>query len=139
MTGAGGGGISLFAAGAPVIEFNVISGNSAQQGGGIWLVNQSDANIVGNVIVRNNTLTDVYVTSGHDTEIRLTIEALVDLRLRGGGHGAERSPMKRLRECEHFVALRTIGGGSMLAEATGGLDEAVVGFRAGVREEHLAG
>jgi parallel beta-helix repeat protein len=60
LTGGDGGGISLFAAGAPVIRNNVISGNSvsglfpAAQGGGIWIVNQSDALIVQNLIVGNS-------------------------------------------------------------------------------------
>lgn len=51
--GAAGGGISLFAAGAVTIEFNVIAANTASIGGGIWIVNQSSAKIVGNLIVRN--------------------------------------------------------------------------------------
>jgi parallel beta-helix repeat protein len=59
IVGASGGGISLFAAGTPLIERNIISDNTASglfpcaQGGGIWMVNQSDATIVGNSIVRN--------------------------------------------------------------------------------------
>ena len=47
-----GGGIALFGAG-PTIEFNVIQGNSADRGGGIGMINQSDANITGNVITNN--------------------------------------------------------------------------------------
>jgi hypothetical protein len=60
LTGGNGGGISLFAAGAPVIRNNVIARNSvsgispATQGGGIWIVNQSDALIVQNLIVGNS-------------------------------------------------------------------------------------
>jgi parallel beta-helix repeat protein len=60
LTGADGGGISLFAAGFPVIRNNVISGNSvsgvfpAAQGGGIWIVNQSDALVVQNLIIGNS-------------------------------------------------------------------------------------
>jgi hypothetical protein len=60
LTGGDGGGISLFAAGAPVIRNNVIARNSvsgvspAAQGGGIWIVNQSDALIVQNLIVGNS-------------------------------------------------------------------------------------
>ena len=52
-----GAGISLFAAGVPVIRNNVIVRNSvddvAGQGGGIWIVNQSDALIVQNLIAGN--------------------------------------------------------------------------------------
>ncbi|MGH7303685.1 MAG: right-handed parallel beta-helix repeat-containing protein [Candidatus Rokuibacteriota bacterium] len=60
LTGGNGGGISLFAAGAPVIRNNVIARNSvsgvspAARGGGIWIVNQSDALIVQNLIVGNS-------------------------------------------------------------------------------------
>ncbi len=60
LTSADGGGISLFAAGSPTIELNVISGNSVSglspcaQGGGISMFNQSDATIAGNLIVRNH-------------------------------------------------------------------------------------
>ena len=60
LSGGNGGGISLFAAGSPVIRNNVIARNSvsglspAAQGGGIWIVNQSDALIVQNVIVENS-------------------------------------------------------------------------------------
>jgi parallel beta-helix repeat protein len=59
LTSANGGGISLFAAGTPTIRGNVISRNTATglipctQGGGIYLVNQSDALIVGNLITSN--------------------------------------------------------------------------------------
>ena len=49
-----GGGITLFAAGAPVIRDNVIKANSAfYYGGGLWIVNRSDASIVQNLIVDN--------------------------------------------------------------------------------------
>jgi parallel beta-helix repeat protein len=60
LTGGDGGGISLFAAGSPVIRNNVIARNSvsglfpAARGGGIRIVNQSDALIVQNVIVQNS-------------------------------------------------------------------------------------
>jgi parallel beta-helix repeat protein len=60
LTGGDGGGITLFAAGAPVIRNNVIVRNSvsglspAAQGGGIWIVNRSDALIVQNLIVGNS-------------------------------------------------------------------------------------
>jgi hypothetical protein len=60
LTGGSGGGISLFAAGVPVVRNNVIVRNSvsgvspAAQGGGIWIVNQSDALIVQNVITGNS-------------------------------------------------------------------------------------
>lgn len=51
---ASGGGIALFAAGTPFIQNNYIQSNSAyNQGGGISLVNVSDANIVQNVITGN--------------------------------------------------------------------------------------
>jgi parallel beta helix pectate lyase-like protein len=51
-----GGGISLFAAGSPTLFDNTISGNGAEyQGGGIYAVNQSDANIVQNLITGNRS------------------------------------------------------------------------------------
>ncbi len=59
IIGGNGGGISLNGAGTPTISGNVISGNSvsgispAARGGGISMVNQSDALIVQNVITRN--------------------------------------------------------------------------------------
>jgi parallel beta-helix repeat protein len=52
-TSSDGGGISMFAAGTPTIQGNVIRGNAGSQGGGISLVNFSDAEIVGNLIVAN--------------------------------------------------------------------------------------
>jgi len=54
-----GGGISLFAAGTPTIKNNIIRSNvatgvsPAAQGGGIWIVNDSDALIVQNLIYGN--------------------------------------------------------------------------------------
>lgn len=53
--GSSGGGISLFAAGTPTIQNNFISGNSSSgtQGGGIWIVNDSDALIVQNLFYAN--------------------------------------------------------------------------------------
>jgi hypothetical protein len=54
-----GGGITLFGAG-PVLRNNVIKGNVAtgvspySQGGGIWIVNSSDALIVQNLIYNNS-------------------------------------------------------------------------------------
>lgn len=50
-----GGGITLFAAGTPTIENNIISGNSSSgtQGGGMWIVNDSDALIVQNLFFGN--------------------------------------------------------------------------------------
>lgn len=54
-----GGGIALFAAGTPKISNNIITGNTtaglspSTQGGGIWIVNQSDALIVQNIIYNN--------------------------------------------------------------------------------------
>ncbi len=55
LLSANGGGISLFAAGTPLILSNVIMGNRATggQGGGIVMFNSSDATIVGNIIVKN--------------------------------------------------------------------------------------
>jgi PKD repeat protein len=51
-----GGGISLFAAGTPTLLNNTISGNGAEYaGGGIYAVNQSDANIVQNLITGNRS------------------------------------------------------------------------------------
>src|SRR5260370_6702384 len=51
-----GGAISLFAAGTPTLLNNTISGNGAQyEGGGIYAVNQSDANIVQNLITGNRS------------------------------------------------------------------------------------
>jgi hypothetical protein len=50
-----GGGITLFGAGAPVIRGNVIKANSAfYDGGGLWIVNRSDASIVQNLIIDNH-------------------------------------------------------------------------------------
>jgi parallel beta-helix repeat protein len=55
-----GGGIVLFAAGTPTLKNNIITGNTAtglipaSQGGGIWIVNMSDAIIVQNLIYNNN-------------------------------------------------------------------------------------
>jgi|SRR5271166_241763 len=54
---ANGGGITLFAAGTPTLENNIIEGNDAYsggQGGGIWIVNDSDAVIVQNLIYNNS-------------------------------------------------------------------------------------
>jgi hypothetical protein len=49
-----GGGITLFAAGTPTIQNNIVSNNSAySQGGGFYIVNQSDAAIVQNLIIAN--------------------------------------------------------------------------------------
>jgi hypothetical protein len=49
-----GGGIELFAAGAPTIRGNVIRANTASTfGGGMYIVNQSDASIVQNTIIGN--------------------------------------------------------------------------------------
>ena len=51
-----GGAISLFAAGTPTLFENTISGNGAEyQGGGIYAVNQSDADIVQNLITGNRS------------------------------------------------------------------------------------
>lgn len=53
VSGGDGGGISLFAAGTPTIERNIITGNRAGEGGGISMVNKSDATIAGNLIAGN--------------------------------------------------------------------------------------
>jgi hypothetical protein len=54
MATADGGGISLFAAGTPLIQGNFIQNNMATGvGGGISMGNQSDANIINNVISKN--------------------------------------------------------------------------------------
>jgi len=51
-----GGGISLSAAGTPTLLNNTITGNGAEyEGGGVYAVNQSDANIVQNVITGNRS------------------------------------------------------------------------------------
>jgi nitrous oxidase accessory protein NosD len=51
-----GGGIAVFAAGTPTIEDNVIENNTANiEGGGIWVVNQSDAAIVQNIVAGNTS------------------------------------------------------------------------------------
>jgi hypothetical protein len=49
-----GGGIELFAAGTPTIRGNVIRANTASTfGGGMYIVNHSDASIVQNLIIGN--------------------------------------------------------------------------------------
>jgi len=55
MRGADGGGIALFAAGTPLIQGNLIRNNHSNlNGGGIVMSNQSDANIIENVITKNS-------------------------------------------------------------------------------------
>lgn len=55
-----GGGITLFAAGTPTLKNNIIRGNVAtgvspsSAGGGIWIVNDSDALILQNLIYNNS-------------------------------------------------------------------------------------
>jgi len=52
---AAGGGMSVFAAGTPTLEDNSIGGNVAyDQGGGIWIVNYSNALLVQNLIYNNS-------------------------------------------------------------------------------------
>jgi len=53
--GSNGGGISLFAAGTPLLQNNIITQNSSSggQGGGIWIVNDSNALIVQNLFAGN--------------------------------------------------------------------------------------
>ena len=51
-----GGGVGLFAAGSPLLEDNRIAGNSGPvQGGGIYAVNQSDAQVAQNLIYGNSS------------------------------------------------------------------------------------
>jgi len=60
MDSGNGGGISLFAAGTPTLMNNIIAGNVAKglsngsQGGGIYIVNDSDALIAQNLLYNNN-------------------------------------------------------------------------------------
>jgi parallel beta-helix repeat protein len=60
LTSADGGGVSMFGAGSRTISGNIIRQNTVSglspcaEGGGIWLVNQSDALIVNNVISGNS-------------------------------------------------------------------------------------
>jgi hypothetical protein len=69
---AAGGGISLFAAGTPTLKNNYIRANVAyDQGGGIWIVNYSNALIVQNLIY-NNTLTDD-INAGQGAGIYLSV------------------------------------------------------------------
>ena len=50
-----GGGISLFASGTPTLLNNTISNNNGRtQGGAIYAVNQSDANIIQNLVIGNS-------------------------------------------------------------------------------------
>jgi parallel beta-helix repeat protein len=52
--GSGGGGIAMDAAGTPTLRNNVIRGNSVLgQGGGIWIINDSNPLIVQNLIYNN--------------------------------------------------------------------------------------
>ncbi len=57
-----GSAIGMFAAGTPVIIGNTMTGNSAVagdcrfDGGAVWMVNQSDADIVQNVIAENEAI-----------------------------------------------------------------------------------
>ena len=51
--GSGAGGVQLFAAGAPTISGNVIKDNVGGIGGGMSLVNHSDATITNNIIAGN--------------------------------------------------------------------------------------
>jgi len=52
--GSGGGGIAMDAAGTPTLRNNVIRGNSVSgQGGGIWIINDSNPLIVQNLIYDN--------------------------------------------------------------------------------------
>jgi parallel beta-helix repeat protein len=60
LTSANGAGISMFGAGSPIISANIIRQNTATglspctQGGGISMVNQSDALVVNNLITGNS-------------------------------------------------------------------------------------
>lgn len=74
-----GGGIALFAAGTPTIENNTISGNTAtglspaSQGGGIYVVNDSDALILQNLIVGNNAGQGGFNTGGQGGGIAFSV------------------------------------------------------------------
>jgi parallel beta-helix repeat protein len=48
-----GGGISLFAAGAPTIDRNLIAENTANEGGALAFGNTSDAMVTNNLMIRN--------------------------------------------------------------------------------------
>lgn|SRR5215469_803160 len=61
---ASGGGISLFAAGSPLIKNNVIIGNSSSQGGGISMANEADEVIVQNLIAKNSSPDGAEIYSG---------------------------------------------------------------------------
>lgn len=53
--GSGGGGISLFAAGGPLIQDNIITGNDGgTQGGGLIMFNNASPQIIGNVFSHNS-------------------------------------------------------------------------------------
>jgi hypothetical protein len=53
-SGVGGGGIALFAAGAPLIQDNIFTGNNGGiQGGGIAIVNDASPKIVDNLFIHN--------------------------------------------------------------------------------------
>lgn len=53
--GSGGGGISLFAAGGPLIQNNIITGNNGgTQGGGLIMFNDASPQIIGNVFSHNS-------------------------------------------------------------------------------------
>jgi hypothetical protein len=53
--GSGGGGISLFAAGGPLIQNNIITGNNGgNQGGGLVMFNNASPQIIGNVFSHNS-------------------------------------------------------------------------------------
>ena len=67
------------------------------------------------------------------------IEAILDLRLAGGGHRAERAAVEGLQEGDHLEALHAIRLRALAAEAARGFDEPVIRLGTGVREENLAG
>jgi hypothetical protein len=81
---ASGGGVGLFAAGRPLLQLNVIAGNSTSNGGcgwggGIAIANFIDAKIVNNLIAQNSACTGGAVywinpsTSGATTFVNNTI------------------------------------------------------------------
>lgn len=61
------------------------------------------------------------------------VEALADLGLSGGGHGADGAAVERLVEGDDFVS------SGRLAEASGQLDQSVVGLGSGVGKEDFTG
>jgi hypothetical protein len=82
-----GGGISMFAAGTPIVKRNVIKGNNGGiQGGGIWMVNFVNALIVQNLITGNQASEGggLYMSSSGS---RLVNNTIADNNAISGGSG----------------------------------------------------